>query len=88
MDILKLRASTRITPGIHSLFLSIFDQGDREYDSAVFVDQLTIDHRTLKDRTVTLRDRDSLAQVRVSIAELGDLLELRLREPWRSPKLH
>ena len=41
-----LRASTPIAPGIHSLFLSVFDQGDRQYDSAVFVDQLTINNRT------------------------------------------
>ncbi len=38
-----LRASTPVKPGIHSLFLSIFDQGDRGYDSAAFVDNLTID---------------------------------------------
>ncbi len=38
-----LRASTPITPGVHSLFLSIFDQGDRGYDSAAFIDNLTID---------------------------------------------
>lgn len=36
-----LRASTRVTPGGHKLYLSIFDQGDRQYDSAVFVDRLT-----------------------------------------------
>ncbi len=36
-----LRASTRVTPGGHRLYLSIFDQGDRQYDSAVFVDRLT-----------------------------------------------
>ena len=41
-----LRASTRVTPGTHSLFLSIFDQGDRSYDSAVFLDNLTINHQT------------------------------------------
>lgn len=40
-----LRASTRVTPGTHSLFLSIFDQGDRQYDSAVFIDNLTINHQ-------------------------------------------
>src|SRR5947209_3878365 len=45
------------------------------------------DPQSLEDRTVTLRDRDSLAQERIAIAELGDLIELRLREPWRSPKL-
>ena len=42
----RLRASTRITPGGHSLYLSIFDQGDRDYDSAVFLDQLTVDRRS------------------------------------------
>jgi len=36
-----LRASTRVTPGGHRLYLSLFDQGDRQYDSAVFVDRLT-----------------------------------------------
>lgn len=41
-----LRASTPISPGVHSLFLSIFDQGDRQYDSAVFFDNLTINHRS------------------------------------------
>lgn len=40
-----LRASTRVTPGTHSLFLSIFDQGDKSYDSAVFLDNLTINHQ-------------------------------------------
>jgi len=41
-----LRASTSVTPGTHSLFLSIFDQGDRFYDSAAFIDNLTINHRS------------------------------------------
>jgi glycyl-tRNA synthetase len=48
---------------------------------------VTIDHQSLEDRTVTLRDRDSLAQDRIAIAELGDEIERRLRAPWRSPKL-
>jgi glycyl-tRNA synthetase len=47
---------------------------------------VTIDHQSLEDRTVTLRDRDSLAQERIAIAELGGELQRRLREPWRSPK--
>ena len=37
-----LSASTQITPGPHSLYLSIFDQGDRNLDSAVFLDNLRI----------------------------------------------
>jgi len=48
---------------------------------------VTVDHQSLEDRTVTVRDRDSLAQVRVPIGELGEELERRLRSPWRSPKL-
>jgi glycyl-tRNA synthetase len=48
---------------------------------------VTIDHQSLEDRTVTLRDRDSLAQVRIPIDDLGEEIELRLRQPWRSPKL-
>ncbi len=48
---------------------------------------VTVDHQTLEDRTVTLRDRDSLEQVRIAIDTLTDELERRLRAPWRSPKL-
>lgn len=35
-----LSAATPLTPGAHSLFLSIFDQGDNIYDSAVVIDNL------------------------------------------------
>jgi glycyl-tRNA synthetase len=45
-----------------------------------------VDHQTMDDDTVTLRDRDSLAQIRIAIAELGDELERRLAKPWRTPK--
>jgi glycyl-tRNA synthetase len=48
---------------------------------------VTIDHQSLEDRTVTVRDRDSLAQERVAIDELADVLSLRLAQPWTSPKL-
>jgi glycyl-tRNA synthetase len=48
---------------------------------------VTIDHQSLEDRTVTLRDRDSLEQVRIPIAELTDEIERRLRAPWKSPNL-
>jgi glycyl-tRNA synthetase len=47
---------------------------------------VTVDHRTMEDDTVTLRDRDTLDQSRIAIAELGDELERRLAEPWSSPK--
>ena len=41
-----LRARKRVKPGRRvKLFLSIFDQGDHQYDSSVAVDRLTIDRR-------------------------------------------
>ncbi|UGS34631.1 glycine--tRNA ligase [Capillimicrobium parvum] len=48
---------------------------------------VTVDHQTLEDRTVTVRDRDSLAQDRVAIDELPERLAARLQAPWTSPKL-
>ena len=47
---------------------------------------VTIDHQTLEDRTVTLRDRDTLEQERIAIDEIGDELERRLKASWVSPK--
>jgi glycyl-tRNA synthetase (class II) len=40
----------------------------------------------MEDDTVTLRDRDSLDQSRIAIADLGEELERRLAAPWTSPK--
>jgi glycyl-tRNA synthetase len=48
---------------------------------------VTIDGQTMEDDTVTLRDRDSLEQIRIPVADLGDELVKRLEEPWRTPKL-
>ena len=48
---------------------------------------VTIDHQTIEDRTVTLRDRDSLDQSRIAIDDLADELTRRLHAPWQTPKL-
>ena len=48
---------------------------------------VTVDHQTMEDDTVTLRDRDSLSQDRIAIDQLADELERRLAAPWKSPKL-
>src|SRR5688572_13715156 len=47
---------------------------------------VTIDHQTIEDNTVTLRDRDSLDQSRIAIDELADELTRRLHAPWQTPK--
>jgi glycyl-tRNA synthetase len=47
---------------------------------------VTVDHQTLEDRTVTVRDRDSLTQQRIAIDDLTAEFARRLRAPWSSPK--
>jgi glycyl-tRNA synthetase len=46
---------------------------------------VTVDHQSLEDRTVTVRDRDTLEQERVAIDELPAVLGARLAAPW-SPR--
>jgi glycyl-tRNA synthetase len=48
---------------------------------------VTVDHQTTEDRTVTLRDRDTLEQTRIGLDELPDEILRRLNAPWTSPKL-
>jgi len=48
---------------------------------------LTIDHQSLQDRTVTVRERDSLSQERIPIDGIADDIERRIKAPWQSPKL-
>ncbi|HEV3319760.1 MAG TPA: glycine--tRNA ligase [Solirubrobacteraceae bacterium] len=48
---------------------------------------LTIDHQSVEDNTVTLRDRDSLAQERLPIEGIAQEIERRVSAPWSTPKL-
>jgi glycyl-tRNA synthetase len=47
---------------------------------------LTIDEQTLEDDTVTIRDRDSLAQERIPIASARAAIDDRLAREWTTPK--
>jgi glycyl-tRNA synthetase len=47
----------------------------------------TVDEQTLEDETVTVRDRDSLAQERLPLAGVPDWLEDALERPWKTPKI-
>jgi glycyl-tRNA synthetase len=46
----------------------------------------TIDDQTLEDETVTVRDRDSLAQERLPLVGVAAWLDDALQRPWKSPK--
>jgi glycyl-tRNA synthetase len=41
----------------------------------------------VEDRTVTLRDRDSLEQERIPIEGIAQEIERRVTAPWQTPKL-
>jgi glycyl-tRNA synthetase len=47
---------------------------------------VTVDGQTMVDGTVTLRDRDTLEQVRVPTEGLGEDLAQRLDAPWSTPR--
>ena len=47
---------------------------------------ITIDHESVASATVTVRDRDSLAQERLPIDGLAAAMAARLAAPWTSPK--
>ena len=46
----------------------------------------TIDEQTIEDETVTVRDRDSLAQERIPIGGVGRWLDDALERDWYTPK--
>ncbi|MEX2613427.1 MAG: His/Gly/Thr/Pro-type tRNA ligase C-terminal domain-containing protein, partial [Gaiellaceae bacterium] len=47
---------------------------------------LTIDEQTLEDDTVTIRDRDSLAQERIPISGARTFVQNKLGEDWTTTK--
>lgn len=65
-----LTAATPISAGPHSLYLSIFDQGDRVYDSAVFVDNLRFGR--VADVTDDCKPGAELADEHTTYVGLGD----------------
>jgi glycyl-tRNA synthetase len=46
----------------------------------------TIDEQTLEDDTVTVRDRDSLAQERLPLGGVREWLDAALERDWKTPK--
>jgi glycyl-tRNA synthetase len=78
------------------LYKDVRESMSAEYDDAAAIGKryrrqdeigtpwaLTIDEQTLADGTVTIRDRDTLAQERISIESARQLLEAKLGERWQ-----
>jgi glycyl-tRNA synthetase len=41
---------------------------------------ITVDHQSLEDNTVTIRERDSMAQDRIAIDEISGIIAKRIKE--------
>ena len=50
----------------------------RRQDEAGTPYGITVDHDTLEDNTVTLRDRDTMEQIRVSIDQVDSLIKEKI----------
>jgi glycyl-tRNA synthetase len=46
----------------------------------------TVDEQTLEDQSITVRDRDSLAQERIALGEAAGYLDEALARDWQTPK--
>jgi Bacterial Ig-like domain len=57
----RLTAATPVTPGAHSLYLSVFDYGDDVVDSAVLLDDLHLENRAAGDCTAGVVPDDTTA---------------------------
>jgi glycyl-tRNA synthetase len=77
--------SDKIFTEIQTEFSAFFDQGGsigrryRRQDEAGTPYGITIDHQTLEDNTVTLRDRDTMKQIRIPADKVLDELKNRLQ---------
>jgi glycyl-tRNA synthetase len=81
----------KITADLRSRFPVFYDEGGaigrryRRMDEVGTPYCLTVDSQTLEDGTVTVRERDSMAQDRVQIEALGDEIGRRM-ENWQLPQ--
>ncbi|HKC83018.1 MAG TPA: His/Gly/Thr/Pro-type tRNA ligase C-terminal domain-containing protein, partial [bacterium] len=84
----------------HEVYRAVRGRAQAEYDDGGAIGRryrrqdeigtpfcVTIDHQSVEDRTVTLRDRDSLSQDRLPIEGIAEEIERRVSAPWTTPKL-
>lgn len=70
-----------IIDGLKFDFLCQYDEKDsigkryRRQDAIGTPYSVTVDHQTLEDNTVTIRDRDTMEQIRVSISDLHRMID-------------
>lgn len=90
--VLPLSRNEKLTPLARDVYRQLCTSFVTDYDDAQSIGRryrrqdeigtpfcVTVDFESLEDRQVTIRDRDSLAQIRVPIEELSTILAAKLR---------
>jgi glycyl-tRNA synthetase len=90
--VLPLSRNEKLTPLAKEVFNKLCPNFVTDYDDSQSIGRryrrqdeigtpfcVTIDFESLEDKQVTIRERDSLAQIRVPIEELGKILEAKLK---------
>jgi len=90
--VLPLSRNEKLTPLAKEVFNKLCPHFVTDYDDSQSIGRryrrqdeigtpfcVTIDFESLEDKQVTIRERDSLAQIRVPVEELGKILEAKLK---------
>ena len=90
--VLPLSRNEKLTPLAKEVFNKLCPNFVTDYDDSQSIGRryrrqdeigtpfcVTIDFESLEDKEVTIRERDSLAQIRVPVEELGKILEAKLK---------
>jgi len=90
--VLPLSRNEKLTPLAKEVFNKLCPNFVTDYDDSQSIGRryrrqdeigtpfcVTIDFESLEDKQVTIRERDSLAQIRVPVQELGKILEAKLK---------
>jgi glycyl-tRNA synthetase len=90
--VLPLSRNEKLTPLAKEVFNKLCPNFVTDYDDSQSIGRryrrqdeigtpfcVTVDFESLEDKQVTIRERDSLAQIRVPIEELGKILEAKLK---------
>ena len=93
--VLPLSRNERLTPTARNIYSLLLRQFSAQYDDAQSVGRryrrqdeigtpycVTVDFETLEDQQVTIRDRDTMHQVRVPVANLVAVLQDKVEHGW------
>ena len=93
--VLPLSRNARLTPTARTVYQQLLRHFNTQFDDAQSIGRryrrqdeigtpycVTVDFDTLEDQQVTIRDRDTMHQVRLPISDLTAVLQDKLEHGW------